>query len=197
MEDEYIEKRVVRIKIEEKKDEQQKKVWIPSDSWSWRKYGQKLLKGSLHPKGYYRCSTTKGCSAKKQVERCKEDASFLIITYTSTHNHPSPSNQKTSKKKAQLIAQTQIIEAHNRPMLNLHDQSYQGHFNLQSPTNSPNEANEKEKQDEEKPYLVLLDTYTPFESQYEQSLVDYPHLKSLKVQEKCDFLDAIDDLDCF
>ncbi|KAG6436027.1 hypothetical protein SASPL_100908 [Salvia splendens] len=29
-------------------------------------------------------------AAKKQVERCKTDASMLIITYTSTHNHPDP-----------------------------------------------------------------------------------------------------------
>lgn len=41
-------------------------------------------------RGYYRCSTSKGCSAKKQVERCKTDSSMLIITYTSTHNHPGP-----------------------------------------------------------------------------------------------------------
>ena len=41
-------------------------------------------------RGYYRCSTSKGCSAKKQVERCKTDASMLLITYTSTHNHPDP-----------------------------------------------------------------------------------------------------------
>lgn len=39
-------------------------------------------------RGYYRCSTAKGCSAKKQVERCQSDASVLIITYTSSHNHP-------------------------------------------------------------------------------------------------------------
>ncbi|KAL4369230.1 hypothetical protein GQ457_05G001650 [Hibiscus cannabinus] len=62
----------------------------PSDSWSWRKYGQKPIKGSPYPRGYYKCSTSKGCSAKKQVERCKTDASMLIITYTSSHNHPEP-----------------------------------------------------------------------------------------------------------
>ncbi|MBA0818731.1 hypothetical protein Gohar_025523, partial [Gossypium harknessii] len=62
----------------------------PYDSWSWRKYGQKPIKGSPYPRGYYKCSTSKGCSAKKQVERCKTDASMLIITYTSSHNHPSP-----------------------------------------------------------------------------------------------------------
>uniref|UniRef100_A0A2N9IQM3 WRKY domain-containing protein n=1 Tax=Fagus sylvatica TaxID=28930 RepID=A0A2N9IQM3_FAGSY len=58
----------------------------PSDFWSWRKYGQKPIKGSPYP----RCSTSKGCSAKKQVERCRTDSSMLIITYTSSHNHPGP-----------------------------------------------------------------------------------------------------------
>ncbi|XP_010931747.1 uncharacterized protein [Elaeis guineensis] len=62
----------------------------PSDFWSWRKYGQKPIKGSPYPRGYYRCSSSKGCSAKKQVERSKTDSSLLIITYTSDHNHPGP-----------------------------------------------------------------------------------------------------------
>ncbi|CAN4112802.1 unnamed protein product [Withania somnifera] len=62
----------------------------PSDCWSWRKYGQKPIKGSPYPRGYYRCSSSKGCSAKKQVERCSKDASLFIITYTSSHNHPGP-----------------------------------------------------------------------------------------------------------
>ncbi|XP_050377082.1 probable WRKY transcription factor 65 isoform X2 [Argentina anserina] len=69
----------------------------PSDFWSWRKYGQKPIKGSPYPRGYYRCSTSKGCSAKKQVERCKTDASVLIITYTSSHNHPGPDVTSTTK----------------------------------------------------------------------------------------------------
>ncbi|KAL6184863.1 hypothetical protein ACLB2K_046263 [Fragaria x ananassa] len=69
----------------------------PSDFWSWRKYGQKPIKGSPYPRGYYRCSTSKGCSAKKQVERSKTDASVLIITYTSSHNHPGPDVTSTTK----------------------------------------------------------------------------------------------------
>ncbi|KAL8527202.1 hypothetical protein ACS0TY_005180 [Phlomoides rotata] len=82
--------RVVVVKVEESEKKQQRNEGPPSDCWSWRKYGQKPIKGSPYPRGYYRCSTSKGCSAKKQVERCKTDASMLIITYTSTHNHPGP-----------------------------------------------------------------------------------------------------------
>uniref|UniRef100_A0A0D9WCC6 WRKY transcription factor WRKY51 n=1 Tax=Leersia perrieri TaxID=77586 RepID=A0A0D9WCC6_9ORYZ len=59
----------------------------PADSWSWRKYGQKPIKGSPHPRGYYKCSSYRGCPARKQVDKCRNDASLLIITYTSDHNH--------------------------------------------------------------------------------------------------------------
>ncbi|KAL5097731.1 hypothetical protein RYX36_002058 [Vicia faba] len=40
-------------------------------------------------RGYYRCNTPKGSPAKKQVKRSNTDSSMLIITYTSTHNHPA------------------------------------------------------------------------------------------------------------
>jgi len=52
-------------------------------------------------RGYYRCSTCKGCSAKKQVERSSTDASLLIITYTSTHNHPDPTALSSTTNVAQ------------------------------------------------------------------------------------------------
>ncbi|XP_030543312.1 probable WRKY transcription factor 65 [Rhodamnia argentea] len=84
-----VHKTVVRVKMEANVGKQ-KNEGPPSDFWSWRKYGQKPIKGSPYPRGYYRCSTSKGCSAKKQVERCKTEASVLVITYTSTHNHPGP-----------------------------------------------------------------------------------------------------------
>ncbi|GJM97290.1 hypothetical protein PR202_ga14208 [Eleusine coracana subsp. coracana] len=50
---------------------------IPSDLWAWRK-------------GYYRCSSSKGCMARKQVERSRSDPNMLVITYTAEHNHPWP-----------------------------------------------------------------------------------------------------------
>ncbi|KAF3335952.1 putative WRKY transcription factor 14 [Carex littledalei] len=45
--------------------------------------------------GYYRCSSSKGCSARKQVERSRTDPNMLVITYTSEHNHPWPTHRNT------------------------------------------------------------------------------------------------------
>ncbi|XP_042400615.1 probable WRKY transcription factor 14 [Zingiber officinale] len=66
---------------------------VPSDLWAWRKYGQKPIKGSPYPRGYYRCSSSKGCSARKQVERSRTEPNMLVITYTSEHNHPWPTQR--------------------------------------------------------------------------------------------------------
>lgn len=97
------EKTVVTVKIEENEGKQRSELGPPpSDCWSWRKYGQKPIKGSPYPRGYYKCSTSKGCLAKKQVERCRTDASMLIVTYTSTHNHPSPSNLTKEPKQPKI-----------------------------------------------------------------------------------------------
>ncbi|MCO5609049.1 hypothetical protein L7F22_063270 [Adiantum nelumboides] len=66
---------------------------IPVDEFSWRKYGQKPIKGSPHPRGYYKCSTVRGCPARKHVERALDDSSMLIVTYEGEHNHPQPINE--------------------------------------------------------------------------------------------------------
>ncbi|XP_071708768.1 WRKY transcription factor 22-like [Rutidosis leptorrhynchoides] len=66
-----------------------------SDLWSWRKYGQKPIKGSPYPRGYYRCSTSKPCLARKQVERNRSDPGMLIITYTGEHSHPVPTQRNS------------------------------------------------------------------------------------------------------
>ncbi|XP_068634772.1 probable WRKY transcription factor 74 [Aristolochia californica] len=60
---------------------------IPPDEYSWRKYGQKPIKGSPHPRGYYKCSSMRGCPARKHVERCLEEPTMLIVTYEGEHNH--------------------------------------------------------------------------------------------------------------
>ncbi|KAM0978835.1 hypothetical protein ACFX2C_014764 [Malus domestica] len=66
-----------------------------SDVWAWRKYGQKPIKGSPHPRSYYRCSSSKGCSARKQVERSCSNPETFIITYTAEHNHVHPTRRNS------------------------------------------------------------------------------------------------------
>ncbi|XP_020091294.1 WRKY transcription factor WRKY51-like isoform X2 [Ananas comosus] len=60
---------------------------IPPDEYSWRKYGQKPIKGSPYPRGYYKCSTLRGCPARKHVERAPDDPAMLIVTYEGEHRH--------------------------------------------------------------------------------------------------------------
>ncbi|KAM7265364.1 hypothetical protein ACFE04_003047 [Oxalis oulophora] len=56
------------------------------DGYKWRKYGQKSIKNSPHPRSYYKCTNPR-CSAKKQVERSSEDPETLVITYEGLHLH--------------------------------------------------------------------------------------------------------------
>ncbi|KAL3653571.1 WRKY transcription factor [Castilleja foliolosa] len=68
---------------------------LSADSWAWRKYGQKPIKGSPYPRNYYRCSTSKGCAARKQVERSPNDPSLFVVSYTGEHTHPRPTHRSS------------------------------------------------------------------------------------------------------
>ncbi|XP_073128833.1 WRKY transcription factor 22-like [Henckelia pumila] len=68
---------------------------LSADSWAWRKYGQKPIKGSPYPRNYYRCSTSKGCAARKQVERSPNDSNIFIVSYTGEHTHPRPTHRSS------------------------------------------------------------------------------------------------------
>ena len=46
-------------------------------------------------RNYYRCSSSKGCSARKQVERSNEEPNMFIITFTGDHNHPRPTHRNS------------------------------------------------------------------------------------------------------
>ncbi|KAK8514100.1 hypothetical protein V6N12_008817 [Hibiscus sabdariffa] len=81
-----IQKRVVSVPI---KDVDSSRA-PPSDSWAWRKYGQKPIKGSPYP------SSSKGCPARKQVERSRADPTMLVIRYSYEHSHPLPTSRNNS-----------------------------------------------------------------------------------------------------
>ncbi|CAL9202134.1 unnamed protein product [Musa hybrid cultivar] len=60
---------------------------VAEDGYKWRKYGQKTIKNNPNPsRSYYRCTNPR-CSAKRQVERSKEDPNMLTITYEGLHLH--------------------------------------------------------------------------------------------------------------
>ncbi|KAF8047424.1 hypothetical protein N665_3032s0001 [Sinapis alba] len=75
--------------------EQVKEENLLSDAWAWRKYGQKPIKGSPHPRSYYRCSSSKGCLARKQVERNPQNPEKFTITYTNEHDHEIPTRRNS------------------------------------------------------------------------------------------------------
>jgi WRKY transcription factor 2 len=58
------------------------------DGYNWRKYGKKLIKGSKHPRSYYKCNH-ENCLVKKKIE-CAHDGQITGILYKGTHNHPQP-----------------------------------------------------------------------------------------------------------
>ncbi|KAK3020209.1 hypothetical protein RJ639_046841 [Escallonia herrerae] len=76
---------------------------VSSDKWAWRKYGQKPIKGSPYPsssfgvtnRSYYRCSSSKGCLARKQVEQSCSDPGMYIITHTAEHSHSQPTRRNS------------------------------------------------------------------------------------------------------
>ncbi|KAG5023768.1 hypothetical protein AAZX31_07G219900 [Glycine max] len=65
------------------------------DGYRWRKYGQKAVKNSPHPRSYYRC-TTATCGVKKRVERSSEDPTVVVTTYEGQHTHPCPATSRAS-----------------------------------------------------------------------------------------------------
>nr|QGQ64028.1 WRKY transcription factor 5 [Santalum album] len=69
------------------------------DGYSWRKYGQKQVKGSENPRSYYKC-TFPNCPTKKKVETAL-DGHITEIVYKGTHSHPKP--QSTKRSSSHLI----------------------------------------------------------------------------------------------
>ncbi|XP_052171210.1 probable WRKY transcription factor 56 isoform X2 [Diospyros lotus] len=78
---------------------------VLDDGYRWRKYGQKAVKNSMHPRSYYRC-TYHTCNVKKQIQRLSRDTSVVVTTYEGIHNHPS---QKLMDTLAPLLSQLRLL----------------------------------------------------------------------------------------
>ncbi|KAM0822608.1 hypothetical protein ACQ4PT_071392 [Festuca glaucescens] len=63
------------------------KKWTAEDGFIWRKYGQKEILNSKHPRLYFRCTykDDSGCPATRQVQLSEEDPSLFVITYFGHH----------------------------------------------------------------------------------------------------------------
>lgn len=72
------------------------------DGYTWRKYGQKQVKGSEYPRSYYKCTHLK-CPVKKKVER-SYDGQIAEIVYRGEHNHPKPQPPKRNLSDVQVRA---------------------------------------------------------------------------------------------
>ncbi|CAH8360146.1 unnamed protein product [Eruca vesicaria subsp. sativa] len=135
--------RIPESKAKSKKNQQKRVVELvkednllsQSDAWAWRKYGQKPIKGSPYPRSYYRCSSSKGCLARKQVERNPQNPEKFTITYTNEHDHEIPTRRnslagttraKSSKPKPSITkkSEKQVVSSPtSNPVITSGDES--------------------------------------------------------------------------
>ncbi|KAL2498695.1 putative WRKY transcription factor 13 [Abeliophyllum distichum] len=74
---------------------------VLDDGYKWRKYGQKVVKNTQHPRSYYRC-TQDNCRVKKRVERLAEDPRMVITTYEGRHIHSPSHDEDDSQASSQF-----------------------------------------------------------------------------------------------
>ncbi|XP_028103271.1 probable WRKY transcription factor 20 isoform X2 [Camellia sinensis] len=87
------------------------------DGYNWRKYGQKLVKGSEFPRSYYKCTHT-NCEVKKIFER-SPSGQITEIVYKGTHDHPKPqlARRYTAGSIMSVQEKTDNIEPYGTPEL--------------------------------------------------------------------------------
>ncbi|PIN26514.1 hypothetical protein CDL12_00717 [Handroanthus impetiginosus] len=86
------------------------------DGYNWRKYGQKDILGTNHPRAYYRCThrNTQGCLATKQVQRADDDPSIFEVIYRGKH---TCLQERVKQNKENRKKQDESRQAHSQQMM--------------------------------------------------------------------------------
>nr|QDC33363.1 transcription factor WRKY6 [Medicago sativa]UVJ69257.1 WRKY transcription factor 41-like protein [synthetic construct] len=99
------------------------------DGYNWRKYGQKDILGTKHPRSYYRCTfrNTQDCWATKQVQRSDEDPTIFDITYRGKHTCSQGNNAIEPYKSQEKQEKPHI---HNNNIIHHAQQSQESFTNF-------------------------------------------------------------------
>ncbi|KAK9159342.1 hypothetical protein Scep_005916 [Stephania cephalantha] len=91
----------------------------PEDGFTWRKYGQKEILGSMFPRGYFRCTHKNfyGCEAKKQVQRLDQDANIFEVTYYGHHTCHLSSSAPSAFPPTSSVQQSQPSSINPPPLI--------------------------------------------------------------------------------
>ncbi|GER32859.1 WRKY DNA-binding protein 2 [Striga asiatica] len=149
------------------------------DGYNWRKYGQKLVKGSEFPRSYYKC-TYPNCEVKKIFER-SPSGQITEIVYKGSHDHPKPQASRRNNPGALLPIKEDKMEKD----LSITDQEGKLNFNNMeqngSPMFSPLQANEE----------VNDCTDSPFQGVNDDVEADDPFLKRRKMEDSLDVTSVV------
>ncbi|XP_009421082.2 probable WRKY transcription factor 4 [Musa acuminata AAA Group] len=119
------------------------------DGYNWRKYGQKMVKGSEYPRSYYKCSHS-NCPVKKKVEHSL-DGQITEIIYKGQHNHKRPVLNKRSKEDGIFHSgSNEITESVNNPTTS--ESASHGHLGNLRRSSGMTVATSSSKRDRESDY---------------------------------------------
>lgn len=65
-------------------------------------------------RNYYRCSTSKGCAARKQVERSPNDAGIFVVSFSGEHTHARPTHRSSLSGSTRTKF---VVKNNNVPLL--------------------------------------------------------------------------------
>ncbi|EEC68601.1 hypothetical protein OsI_36957 [Oryza sativa Indica Group] len=89
------------------------------DGFSWVKYGQKDILGTMYPRSYFRCihRHTKGCLATKQVQPTDDDHQILDVIYYGEHTCDQSARSDDRQLKSSRPAASSNLQEPQQPGL--------------------------------------------------------------------------------